>query len=91
MKSNEESIDAIANQNEWLAGLTNKGDHKDSYKEIFEGLVKERLNEIKELVDETKQNDSAYDFQDNTASKRFDHSNNGIELFKKIKSDEMKL
>ena len=36
-------IDAITIQNERLAALTNKDDHKDNYKEIFEKLIKERL------------------------------------------------
>ena len=35
------------NQNERLAALTNKDDHKDNYKNIFEELVKERLKKIK--------------------------------------------
>ena len=42
-------IDAITNQNERLAALTNKEDHKDNYQEIFEELVKERFDTIKEL------------------------------------------
>ena len=45
------------NQIERLAALTNKDDHKDNYTEIFEKLVKERLDEIKKLIDETNQND----------------------------------
>ena len=39
-------MDAIMNQNERLM-VTNKDDHKNNYEEIFEGLVKERFNEIK--------------------------------------------
>ena len=50
-------IDAITNQSERLAALTNKDYHKDNYKEIFEELVKERRDEIKELTDEINQND----------------------------------
>ena len=46
------------NQIERLAALTtNKDDHKDNYTEIFEKLVKERLDEIKKLIDETNRND----------------------------------
>ena len=37
-------IDAITNQNEILAALTNKDDHKDNYKEIFEKLISERFD-----------------------------------------------
>ena len=29
--------------------LTNKDDHKDNYKEIFEELVKEKFDKIKEF------------------------------------------
>ena len=79
------------NQNERLAALTNKDDHKDNYKNIFEELVKERFNEIKELTDEKNQNDLIYYFKGNTFRKRFCDFNNGIEFFKKIKSGETKL
>ena len=40
-------IDTIAKQNERLAALTNKDDHKDSCKEIFEELVKVRFDEMR--------------------------------------------
>ena len=40
-------IDAITNQNEILAALTNKDDHKDNYKEIFEKLISERFDKKK--------------------------------------------
>ena len=43
-------IGSIANQNKRLAALTNKGNHKDICKEIFEKLVKEKFKEIKELT-----------------------------------------
>ena len=71
--------------------LTNKNDHKDNYKEIFEELVKERFYEIKELTDKINQTDLIYYFKGNTTRKRFDDFNNGIELFRKIQSGEMKL
>ena len=72
-------------------GLTNKhDDHKDNYKKIFEKLV-ERFGEIKELFNEINQNDSIYYFKSNTSRKKFDDFSNGIELFKKIKSGEIKL
>ena len=44
--------------------LTNKNDHKDNYKEIFEELVKENFDEIKELTDEINENDLIYNFKD---------------------------
>ena len=69
--------------------LTN--DHKDNYKEISEELVKERFDEIKELTGETNQNNLSYYFKGNSVRKKFDYFNNDIELFKKIKSGEMRL
>ena len=41
----------ITNQNKWSAALINKEvGHKQNCKEIFEELVKERLDEIKEWI-----------------------------------------
>ena len=72
--------------------LTNKDDeHKDNYKEMFEELVKERFDEIKELTNEINRNDLIYYFKGNTDRKRFDDLNNGIKLFEKTKSGEMNL
>ena len=45
----------------------------------MEELVRERFDEIKELIDEINQNDFAYYFKGNTARKRFDDFDNGIE------------
>ena len=50
-------IDATTNENERLATLTNKGNHEDNYKYIFEKLGKEGFDEIKQLADETNHND----------------------------------
>ena len=61
-----------------------------NYNKIFEEL-NARFDEIKELTNEINQNDLMYYFKSNTSRKRFDDFNNGIELFKKIKSHEMKL
>ena len=69
--------------------LTNKDDHKDSYKEILEKLAKERFHEKKEVIDEIKHNDLLYYFKGNTT--RFEYFNNGIERFTKTQSVEMKL
>ena len=74
-------IDTITNQNKRLAALTNKDDHQDNYKEIFEELVKERFDEIEELTNEINQNNFIYYFKGNTFRKRFNDFNNGIELF----------
>ena len=71
--------------------LTIKEDHKDNYKEIFEKLVKEKFDEIKELTHEINYDDLTYYFKGNTARKIFGDFNNGIERFRKIRSGEMKL
>ena len=80
------------NQNERLVGLTNKDDHRDNYKEIFEELLKkERFDEIIELTNEMNQNDLTYFFYFEGNTQWFNDFNNGIELFEKIKSGQMKL
>ena len=84
-------IGAITNQNEILEALTNQGYREDNYKEIFEELVKERFDEIKEFTNEMNQNDLIYYFKGNTARKIVDNFNNGIELFRKIQSSKRKL
>ena len=66
---------------ERLSALTNKYDHKDNYKGIFEELVIEMFDEIKELTHEI--NYLIYYFKGNTARKRSDDFNDGIELFRK--------
>ena len=70
--------------------LANENDQKDNYKEIFEELVKEKFDEIKELTDEINENDLIYNFKGNAARKRFDDFHNGIEFFRKIQSGERK-
>ena len=96
-KTNEDQgrnqIDVITNQNKKLATLTNQDNDKDnySYKEILEEIFKERFDEIKELAHEINHNDLIFWFKGNVAIKRFDHFNNGIELFRKIQSGEIKL
>ena len=91
-KARKKQINVITNQRKKLAVLSNKDDHKDNYKEIFKELVKERFDEIKELSDEINENDlTYYSKANNTARKRFDDFNDGIESLKKIKSGKMKL
>ena len=63
MKSKLKKIDAITNQNQ-------DDDHKDDYKTVFEGLVKERFDEIKQLTHEINQNYFIYYFKSNTSSKK---------------------
>ena len=71
--------------------LTNKDDHKENYKERFEELVKERFDKVKELTNKINQNDLIYYFKGNTTRKMFDDFLNGIKLFRKIQSGEVKL
>ena len=51
---------------------------------MFEKLVKERFDQIKELTDEINHDYLTYYFKGNIAGKRFDDFNNGTELFRKI-------
>ena len=62
-------IEAVTNKNERLADLTNKDDYKYNYKEIFEQLVKEIFDEIKELTDEINHHYLTYHSSGNTARK----------------------
>ena len=67
----KKQIVAVTNQNKRLEASTNKVDHKSIYKEIFDKLVKEELDEIKELSDKIDYNDLIYHFRNNTGTKRF--------------------
>ena len=60
-------------------------------KKIFDKVVKEKFDEIKELTYQIDQNDLIYYFKNNTAKKNFNDFDNGIELFRKIQSGEMKV
>ena len=51
------------------------------YTEIFDKLVKEKFGEIRELTNEINHDYLTYYFKSDTAKKRFDDFNNGIELF----------
>ena len=90
-KKEKKQIDIITNQNKRLEGLTNKDDRKSIYKEIFDKLVKEIFDEIIESFDEIKEHDLVYYFKGNIDRKIFDDFNNGVKLFEKIRSGEMKL
>ena len=61
------------------------------YTEMFDKLVKEKFDEMWELINEINHDYLTYYFKGDTAKKRFDDFNNGIELFKKIQSGEIKL
>ena len=78
-------IDAITNQNEKLSALTNKNDnrddHRDIYKEVFDKIVKEKFDGIRELTDEIDHNYLTYYFKGDTAKKRSDDFNNCKGLF----------
>ena len=50
---------------------------------MFEKLVQEKFDEIKELSYETNYDYLAYYFKNDTAKKRFDDFNNSLELFKR--------
>ena len=67
----KKQTDAITNQNKGLEALTNKDDHKNVYEKIFDKLVKEKFDEIRELSDEIDYNDLIYCFKNNTTTKDF--------------------
>ena len=69
LKSKEKQIDATTNKNEILETLINKDDHKSIYKEIFDKLVKEKFDRIKELTYEIDHDDLIYCFKGDTAKK----------------------
>ena len=81
----------ITDHNERLEGLTNKDDHKSIYKEIFDKLVKEKFDGMKELIYKTDYDNLIYYFKGDTAKKIFNDFENGIKRFRKIQSGEMKL
>ena len=87
----QKQIDAITNQNKRLEALTNNDDHNSIYKEIFNKLVKEKFDGIKELTYKIDHNDLIYYFKNDTVKKKFNDFDNDIQLFKKIQSGEMKL
>ena len=91
LKFKEKQTDTIANQNERLEALINKDDHKSNYKEIFDKLVKEKSNEIKELTYKIDNDDLIYYFKNDTVKKIFNDFVNDIERFWEIQSGEVKL
>ena len=66
-------IHAFKNQDERPAALTNKDYHKYNPRKIFEEIVKERYDEIKELTSEINHNDLIYLFKGNTAKTSLKH------------------
>ena len=53
----KKQVYSITNQNERLEALTNKDGYKSIDKKIFDDLVKEKFDEVKELTDETVYDD----------------------------------
>ena len=90
-RARKKQKDAITNQKIRLKAFTNKDHHKDIYKEILDQIVKEKIDNIRELTDEINDHYLRYYFIGDTARKRFDDFNNGIEIFKEIQSGEIKL
>ena len=62
-------INAITNENKRLPALTNKDDHKDNYKGVFQKLVRERFDIIKELTDEINHDILTFHFKGNLIAK----------------------
>ena len=90
IEEQRKKLDAITDENKRVEVLTNKDDHKRIYKKIFDRVVKERFDEIKELTYETDHDDVIYYLKNNT-NRNFNDFDDGIELVKKIQSGEMKL
>ena len=86
----EKQILAIKDQKKKkrLETLCNKDDHKSIDKKIFDRVVIERFDEIKELTNEIDHDDLIYHFKNNT-NKNINDFDDGIELFQKIQSGEM--
>ena len=64
---------------------------KNIYKEIFDKVVTEKFNEIRELTNGKSLDYLTYYFNGDTSKQRFDDYNNCIEFFKKIQADKIKL
>ena len=65
----KKQIDASTNQNKRLEVLTNKNDYKTIYKEIFDRVVKERFDEIKDWIHEIDRDTLIHCFKSNNAKK----------------------
>ena len=87
-EKDEKQIDAITDQKKRLETLSNKDDHKSIDKKIFDRVVIEKFDEIKELTNEIDHDDLIYHFKNNT-NKNINDFDDGIELFQKIQSGEM--
>ena len=61
----KKQLDRITDQNKGLEALTNKDDHKSIYKEIFDRVVKERFDEIKQLTHEIDHDSLVHYFKNN--------------------------
>ena len=85
-RASKKQIDALKNQNNILEALTNKVDHKNIYKEIFDKLIQEKLARINELSDKIGHDDLIYYFKNDMNNFFFNDIDNGIELFRKIQT-----
>ena len=65
----KKQTDGITNQYEILETLTNIDDRESVYKEIFDNLVKEKIDGIKELTYKMDNVDLIYYFKGDTAKK----------------------
>ena len=71
-------------KNKEKQALTNEYDQKENYKEIFENIVKERFEEIKQSNNNINHENLIFYFKSNNARKRFDGFSNCIKLLRKI-------
>ena len=65
--------------------------NKNIYKDIFDKIITEKFNEIRELTNGKSLDYLTYYFNGDTSKQRFDDYNNCIEFFKKIQADKIKL
>ena len=65
--------------------------NKNIYKGIFDKIVTEKFNEIRELTNGKSHDYLTYYFNGDTSKQRFDDFNNCIEFFKKTQTGKIKL
>ena len=65
--------------------------NKNIYKDIFDKIITEKFNEIRELTNGKSPDYLTYHFNGDTSKKRFDDFNNCIEFLKKIQTGKIKL
>ena len=65
--------------------------NKNIYKDIFDKIITEKFNEIRELTNGKSPDYLTYHFNGDTSKKRFDDFNNCVEFLKKIQTGKIKL